>query len=76
VRPDLLKVARAVEDSLSGVAFADDAAIVVEHLVKRYLDVDAGEQIGVHISIEPAPADPPARAAVRPRPAIPVRAVA
>lgn len=36
VRPDVLKLARAVEDALTGVIWADDAAIVDERLRKRY----------------------------------------
>ncbi len=35
-RPDVLKLARAAEDSMSGVVYADDAQIVDEHLFKRY----------------------------------------
>jgi len=36
VRPDLLKLARAVEDALTGVVWRDDAQIVDEMLRKRY----------------------------------------
>lgn len=36
VRPDLLKLARAVEDALSGVLWKDDSQVVVEVLRKRY----------------------------------------
>jgi Holliday junction resolvase RusA-like endonuclease len=36
VRPDVLKLARAVEDALTGVAYEDDAQIVREHLEKHY----------------------------------------
>jgi len=35
-RPDVLKLARAVEDGLTGVVWHDDAQIVEEQLVKRY----------------------------------------
>lgn len=35
-RPDALKLARAVEDALTGVIWADDAQIVDETLLKRY----------------------------------------
>jgi Holliday junction resolvase RusA-like endonuclease len=35
-RPDVLKLARAVEDALTGVVWRDDALIVDEQLVKRY----------------------------------------
>ncbi len=46
VKPDVLKLARAVEDALTGVAWRDDALIVDEHLSKRY-----GERAGVDIVI-------------------------
>lgn len=36
VKPDLLKLARAVEDALTGVAYRDDAQIVTEILQKAY----------------------------------------
>jgi Holliday junction resolvase RusA-like endonuclease len=36
VKPDLLKLARAVEDALSGIVYRDDAQIVVEILQKAY----------------------------------------
>lgn len=35
-RPDLLKLARACEDSLTGIIYADDSQIVDEHLYKRF----------------------------------------
>jgi Holliday junction resolvase RusA-like endonuclease len=47
-RPDLLKVARAVEDALSGITWHDDAVIVDEHLRKRW-----GEREGVTVTIRP-----------------------
>lgn len=37
-KPDVLKMARAVEDALTGVIWKDDAQIVDEHLVKNYSD--------------------------------------
>lgn len=37
-RPDLLKMARAVEDALTGVVWRDDSQIVLETLVKYYDD--------------------------------------
>jgi Holliday junction resolvase RusA-like endonuclease len=46
-KPDVLKLARAVEDALSGVVWQDDAQIVVELLVKRY-----GQQPGVRVRVE------------------------
>lgn len=36
VRPDVLKLARGVEDALSGVCYRDDSQIVMEHLFKEY----------------------------------------
>jgi Holliday junction resolvase RusA-like endonuclease len=36
VRPDLLKLARGVEDALVGVCYRDDAQIVIERLRKVY----------------------------------------
>lgn len=36
VRPDVLKLARAVEDSLTGLIYEDDAQIVAEHIFKVY----------------------------------------
>ena len=38
VKPDVLKLARAVEDALTGVLYNDDAQITVEHLEKKYID--------------------------------------
>lgn len=37
-KPDVLKLARAVEDALTGVVWHDDAQIVEEFLAKRYSD--------------------------------------
>jgi len=36
VRPDVLKMARAVEDAITNICWSDDAIIVNEHLFKRY----------------------------------------
>jgi Holliday junction resolvase RusA-like endonuclease len=47
-RPDLLKLARAVEDALTGVVWRDDAQIVAERLFK-----DWGEPARVCVEIEP-----------------------
>ncbi len=47
VKPDVLKLARAVEDALSGIVYRDDAQIVTEHLEKRY-----GEPARVFIRVE------------------------
>jgi len=48
VKPDVLKLARAVEDALSGVIWNDDAQIVEEYLSKQY-----AAHAYVEIRIEP-----------------------
>jgi Holliday junction resolvase RusA-like endonuclease len=53
VRPDVLKLARGVEDAMSGVVYRDDAQIVVERLVKEY-----GEPERVEIVVEALPVEP------------------
>jgi crossover junction endodeoxyribonuclease RusA len=45
-KPDVLKLARGVEDALTGIIYKDDSLIVTEHLYKRYC-----EQPGVQIEI-------------------------
>jgi Holliday junction resolvase RusA-like endonuclease len=45
-RPDVLKLARGVEDALTGIVWRDDSQIVVEHLVKSY-----GEPARVEVSV-------------------------
>lgn len=35
-KPDILKLTRAAEDALTGIAYNDDAQIVSEHIHKRY----------------------------------------
>ncbi len=45
--PDVLKLARAAEDALSGVVYKDDAQIVDEHLYDRY-----GPRPGLAVSIQ------------------------
>jgi Holliday junction resolvase RusA-like endonuclease len=47
IRPDVLKLARGVEDSLKAVIYRDDSQIVSEHLLKRY-----GEPASVEVRIE------------------------
>jgi crossover junction endodeoxyribonuclease RusA len=37
-KPDVLKLARAVEDALTGIIWRDDSQIVTEHLSKRFAD--------------------------------------
>jgi Holliday junction resolvase RusA-like endonuclease len=44
-RPDLLKLARAVEDALSGIVYRDDAQIVQENLRKDYGEPERVEVI-------------------------------
>jgi Holliday junction resolvase RusA-like endonuclease len=46
-RPDVLKLARAVEDAMTGIVYRDDAQIVREQLVKDY-----GEPARVEITVE------------------------
>lgn len=53
VKPDLLKMARAVEDALTGVLWRDDALIVAELLRKEY-----GEPARVEIVVQAAPIPP------------------
>jgi Holliday junction resolvase RusA-like endonuclease len=49
VKPDALKLARAVEDALTGVVWVDDAQIVKEYLSKRYCE--PGEQPNVTVTV-------------------------
>ncbi len=51
-KPDALKLARGVEDALTGVIWQDDAQIVEEHLSKVW-----GEAPGVRVVIETLDAD-------------------
>jgi len=46
-RPDVLKLARAVEDAMTGVVWADDSQIVTETLRKRW-----GERALVLVEVE------------------------
>lgn len=48
-KPDLLKLARGIEDALSKVVYVDDALIVDEHLFKRW-----GEPARVEVQITEA----------------------
>lgn len=45
-RPDVLKLARSVEDAMSGVVYRDDSQIVDEHLHKVY-GIPAGVRVVV-----------------------------
>ena len=47
VKPDALKLARAVEDACTGILWLDDAQIVEEHLSKEY-----GPQDGCVVEVE------------------------
>ena len=49
-RPDLLKLARAVEDAMTGIIYADDAQIVIETLEKSYSETLS--DCGVYIEIK------------------------
>lgn len=49
-RPDVLKLARAVEDALTGIVWRDDAQIVLEVLTKAY-----GSPARVDITVERLP---------------------
>lgn len=49
VKPDLLKLSRAVEDSLTGIIWTDDSLIVDEVLHKDYAEIP-----GVYIHIQEA----------------------
>ena len=46
-KPDVLKLARAVEDALTGLVWKDDAQIVREYLAKKY-----GDAPGVYVYIK------------------------
>lgn len=52
-RPDLDKLIRAVNDALTGIAYADDNQVAVIHTSKRY-----GPTPGVHITITPLNQEP------------------
>lgn len=45
-KPDVLKLARGVEDALTGIVWVDDSQIVTERIAKRY-----SERPGVEIEI-------------------------
>lgn len=48
-KPDVLKLARAVEDALTGIVWKDDCQIVSEKISKRYCEND--ERSGVSINV-------------------------
>jgi len=49
VRPDLLKLTRAVEDALTGILWHDDAQVCDEHLAKHYAADDEPERVVIRI---------------------------
>ena len=53
VKPDALKLARGVEDALTGIVWNDDSQIVDEHLIKAYAAPSRTKTIGVHIQVSP-----------------------
>ena len=53
VKPDTLKLARAVEDALTGILYLDDAQIVIQTHSKHY-----GPQTGVQVEIRPVKEEP------------------
>lgn len=46
VKPDTLKMARAVEDALTSVIWRDDAQVALHELAKRY-----GHPVGAHVKV-------------------------
>ena len=46
-KPDVLKLARGVEDALTAIIYKDDSLIVSEHLYKRYTPGSPGVQISI-----------------------------
>jgi crossover junction endodeoxyribonuclease RusA len=52
VRPDAIKLGRAIEDALTGIVYRDDAQIVLEAISKHYANAD-----GVVIQVLELPAD-------------------
>ncbi len=48
-KPDVLKLARCVEDALTGVLWVDDAQITSEQLAKRYCEF--GQQPGCQVIV-------------------------
>lgn len=55
-RPDVLKLARAAEDALTGVLWRDDAQIVEEHLYKCWgeparLEIEIAEMVQAEVSL-------------------------
>jgi crossover junction endodeoxyribonuclease RusA len=53
-KPDLDKLVRAVLDALSGIAYVDDAQVVVLMAGKRYADAQPGHGPGLWIDVAPS----------------------
>jgi len=50
-RPDVLKLARAVEDAMTCVVYGDDAQIVRERIIKVYTGGKTSPDVGVRIEV-------------------------
>lgn len=50
VKPDVLKLARGVEDALTSIIWKDDAQIVDEHILKEYVEPNIA--CGVFITVQ------------------------
>lgn len=50
-KPDVLKLARAVEDACNGIVWFDDAQIVTETLEKVYQDAHTAPEAGVLVDV-------------------------
>ena len=50
VTPDRLKLARAVEDALSGVVYADDSQTVTGVVEKHYCDTEAEQRVEIEVT--------------------------
>jgi len=56
VKPDTTKMLRAIEDALTGIAWIDDAQVILQTAAKRY--AKAGEEAGALVKIEPYTEEP------------------
>jgi hypothetical protein len=50
-RPDALKLARAVEDAMTGIVYVDDSLIVTEVIAKRYCSRWETERVEVRVEL-------------------------
>jgi Holliday junction resolvase RusA-like endonuclease len=55
-KPDTTKMLRAIEDALTGIAWIDDAQVIVQTAAKRYARL--GEEPGAKVTIEPYTEEP------------------